>query len=395
MKKEREFSFGNLSWYLGILYTSGSLFIFGLAGCREGGLFLFLLFLGSLGFCVTAVYWAMILYRLWKFVIRESSKSGLKPSVGSPKTAVGRLFIPGYNFYWIFICFRGLSRGLTALASQRRISARLSTGFATTICVFCLLGCIPFVNFIAAPIATFILLPVYVFKIATFARNIRVYAETGKDLFVAHGVTCRKMASARTFVDIFPKAPPKYPVVIRIIVLALILEVYVHFFAFVLTCWGFRVAFMISVMLAGLLVNVSQSFKSTLLIIGSWTVASGIVGIGGSFMLASYYGDSWILHMGLWRGSLFYGAFFMALLFLMIRIAGVRWWGIFLAYIASFILYSLTGEFLFRIPEFWRPGVFYVLLGLGLMTAALYSAFYFHMRLIVEDGLLKEKNFAF
>ena len=327
MKKEKEFLFVNLPRYLGILYTSVSLFILGLAGCREGsGLFSFLLFVGSLGLLVSTVYWAMILYRLWKFVITELSKSGLTPSVGSPGTAVGRLFIPVYNFYWIFICFRGLSRDLTTLASKRGISAKLSTGFATTVCIFCICGCVPFINFIAAPITTIIFLPVYIFKIATFARNLRVYAETGKDLFVAHRVTRQKMALARTFVDIFPKAPSQYPLVVRIIVLALIGAGYMYFFVFIVNRLGFRSAFMAAILLSGMLTFTSQCFKSAFFIIGSWIVASGMAGVGGSFMLASYYGSSWILHTGLWGVALFYGAFFIGLLFLMIRLAGVRWW---------------------------------------------------------------------
>ena len=53
---------------------------------------------------------------------------------------------------------------------------------------------------------------------------------------------------------------------------------------------GFRIAFMAAILLSGLLMFLSQRFKSRLLIILNWFAASGIAGVEGSFMLASYSG---------------------------------------------------------------------------------------------------------
>ena len=394
MCKINKFSFVNMSLYLSILYISTFLFILGFLGAHyePGAISSFVIFIGSLGLIITSVYWAMTLYRLWEFIFDESSKAGLKPSVDSPKSAVWKLFIPGYNFYWIFICFRGLSHDLTILASKRGLSARLSTGFANTVCIFCILGCIPLVNFIAMPITTMILMPLYIFKITTFARNLKIHVETGKDLFVAHEATCKNMPIIRAFIDIFPKTSSKNTMAVVLIVLA-VWAAYVNFFVFLSGRMGFRDALLALMILSGIHIFTSHRFKSALLIIGSWIVASGMAGVCGSFILSSYYdGTSWTLQMILWAGSFLYGLIFTGMLFLIISIAGIRWWGIFSTYIAAFILYSLVGKFIFKSPGFFMPGIFSVLLGFSFVASALYSSFYFYIRTIIENELLKDEN---
>ncbi len=77
--------------------------------------------------CVCAValtFWAMFHYRLW--CILPSSVAEIKPNV-----AVGFLFIPFFNCYWVFKSYLGISRGLNRLADDHGLPGmRTNTGLA-------------------------------------------------------------------------------------------------------------------------------------------------------------------------------------------------------------------------------------------------------------------------
>ena len=89
--------------------------------------------LDLLGFCIAVVAiitWAMFHYHLW----------GLLPSQyadTTPGKAVGFLFIPFYNCYWVFRSFVGVNRGLNRLADAHQLSgSRANLGLAVANGVF-------------------------------------------------------------------------------------------------------------------------------------------------------------------------------------------------------------------------------------------------------------------
>lgn len=54
-------------------------------------------------------------------------------------TAIGYLFIPFYNFYWIFMFWRRLARRINFQFKLRGLNSPVSLGLATTVCVLALI----------------------------------------------------------------------------------------------------------------------------------------------------------------------------------------------------------------------------------------------------------------
>ncbi|MDO5113486.1 MAG: DUF4339 domain-containing protein [Planctomycetia bacterium] len=95
-----------------------------------------LLCLGLIVFNVVCHY--MLLYNLWKIIPRSIART-------TPGKAVGFLFIPLFNLYWIFIAYYVLSKQLNAVSTQKGLPPMLSPEFAL---VTCILSIIPQLNFI-------------------------------------------------------------------------------------------------------------------------------------------------------------------------------------------------------------------------------------------------------
>ncbi len=69
--------------------------------------------------------WLVFHYQLWALIPAEHAET-------TPGRAVGFLFIPFYNFYWVFQSCVGVARSLNRLAESRGFDMRkASTGFAT------------------------------------------------------------------------------------------------------------------------------------------------------------------------------------------------------------------------------------------------------------------------
>ncbi|MFA5259818.1 MAG: hypothetical protein WC450_01160 [Candidatus Omnitrophota bacterium] len=394
MGTNKDFSLGSMKMYMDFLYIGAFLFVIGFMGQLDGSRgFSILVVLGSLGLLAAAICLAVRLHRLWAFVIDASLASGLKPSIASPGIAVGRLFIPVYQFYWIFVCLRGLSKDLSALAAQSGLSVRVSTVLGTAVSLGCLLGCIPFLNFFFAPVTTLILWPIFLDKISSFARNLKIYGETGKNLFIAGDMARKKMILARNYGDLFPEARTSYPLMGNIIVLVLIGVGCYVLSAELLRIWGRQVSFFMPGLLAGMIVYAGQRLKSPLLSIGTWVILSSAAGVNVSLMLSSYYGDGWILRGGFITGIFLYGLFFIGLLSLTIRLWGVRWWGIFLVYVSSFFLFSFIGEFIYG-AKIYTAGIgrIYAFLDFVALTTALDIVFYLNTRMKIEEKLLRDGN---
>jgi hypothetical protein len=68
--------------------------------------------------------WLVFHYQLWSMIPKEHAET-------TPWRAVGFLFIPFYNFAWIFTSCVGLQRSLNAYASSRNLQRVAAPGLAT------------------------------------------------------------------------------------------------------------------------------------------------------------------------------------------------------------------------------------------------------------------------
>lgn len=91
-----------------------------LSGDRDAQVALILSLPFSISFGVLNL---IFLYRLWLMV--QKSNLGIKKP--TPGKAVGFMFIPFFNIYWLFIAYRNLSLHLNSLTKYNKISVKLVT----------------------------------------------------------------------------------------------------------------------------------------------------------------------------------------------------------------------------------------------------------------------------
>jgi hypothetical protein len=153
--------------YLVLLYLGLLLLIIGIPILADGNEDESLpwLITGVLLTVAGSVLMLIMFYRFWDFVIRAMKASGLTPSIETPGKAIGYLFIPFYNFYWIFQTFGKLPKDLNALATSGNIPDRLPEHLGNTIAVLVLVGVIPYVGYVTSFISAYIMLPVFIRKI--------------------------------------------------------------------------------------------------------------------------------------------------------------------------------------------------------------------------------------
>lgn len=83
------------------------------------------------------VSYCVLLYRAWNQIQDARPRT-------TPGLAVGLLFVPLFNFYWIFVAVYGLSQELNKYAAQRSIQEpRVAEGLALTTCILLICTIIP------------------------------------------------------------------------------------------------------------------------------------------------------------------------------------------------------------------------------------------------------------
>jgi hypothetical protein len=75
------------------------------------------LLLGELALLYSAAVSAVLWYRAWQAVQDGHARTG-------PGKAIGLLFVPFYNFYWVFEAYWGFARDCNALFERRRVKSR-------------------------------------------------------------------------------------------------------------------------------------------------------------------------------------------------------------------------------------------------------------------------------
>lgn len=88
------------------------------------------------------VFKLMFVYKAWNQIQDGRART-------SGGKAVGFIFIPFYNLYWIFVAFVGLTEDINRYMNQREIHGpRCSPGLAITSCIFLLLTIIPYLGLV-------------------------------------------------------------------------------------------------------------------------------------------------------------------------------------------------------------------------------------------------------
>lgn len=150
--------FGNVGFYASMLIIGLTLMLIGIVALifaeRSYGSETVLIIMGIITFVgfivltIAEIYFFVLLYRVWKFAINESHRHNLAPSIDAPGKAVGFLFIPFFNLYWMFLAYGKLPKDLNAIARAKNIDGPVSEGLGITLPIFCLLCGIPFLGYI-------------------------------------------------------------------------------------------------------------------------------------------------------------------------------------------------------------------------------------------------------
>ena len=96
---------------------------------------------GIIGLIASAVYQFMLIYKLWSLIPRERAET-------TPGKAIGFLFIPFFNLYWIFVAIHGLAKGLNNELRSVAPGKQVSEGLSLTFCILSIVNIIPYVNLI-------------------------------------------------------------------------------------------------------------------------------------------------------------------------------------------------------------------------------------------------------
>ena len=88
------------------------------------------------------IYHYVALYRCWDVLQGSTART-------TPGSAIGRLFIPFYNIYWIFVAYKGLAEDANRFAETYGLKSRISTGLSLAVSISMI---IPYVNLIITPI---------------------------------------------------------------------------------------------------------------------------------------------------------------------------------------------------------------------------------------------------
>lgn len=97
----------------------------------------------------------LLLYKGWEVVPDNSKRL-------SAWKAVGQLFIPLFNFYWIFVGIKGLPKELNDYIARNQVATPLvSEQLALWICILSLCVFVPFIGWYLCPLAVFILVIIF------------------------------------------------------------------------------------------------------------------------------------------------------------------------------------------------------------------------------------------
>ena len=164
----------------------------GMGNAKREPLLMSLLSLAVLGlfqFAVTSIICVcLMLYKMWDSINDGHARA-------TPGKAVGFLFIPFFNLYWIFQAWGGFPADYNAYVDRYQLPApHLSPGIYTAYPILILLSAIPFLGIVIAIIGTFVFLAI-VSKTCN-AINLLEAAKQEPDRLVSYAPLQNQMTAA-------------------------------------------------------------------------------------------------------------------------------------------------------------------------------------------------------
>jgi hypothetical protein len=136
---------------------------------KEGLGMAVLLFLGSAWGFAGVVFWLVFTYKMWASIQDGRART-------SPCRAVGFLFIPFYNFYWIFQAFWGFARDFNAFIARYSLKvAPLSPSLFGAYAVLTLAQLLPSIGVVFA-VANYLVMLAVVSKVADAVNSLPLQA---------------------------------------------------------------------------------------------------------------------------------------------------------------------------------------------------------------------------
>ena len=106
---------------------------------------LILLGMGGLLIVYGAAVMCAFIYRMWAAIQDGHART-------SPGRALGFLFIPIYQFYWVFQAFRGFAKDFNSYAARHSLNVpRLSPGLFTAYAILCIVAMLPWLDVLLSP----------------------------------------------------------------------------------------------------------------------------------------------------------------------------------------------------------------------------------------------------
>ena len=116
------------------------------------GVVLTIVIIGIFALIAAVVLQYIMLYRYWKLIQDGHARC-------TPGTAVGFLFIPFFNLYWVFRAIHGLALDMNQYCGQRGIATRgIPEGLALAMCILVIVSIIPYLGLIAG-LANMVIIP--------------------------------------------------------------------------------------------------------------------------------------------------------------------------------------------------------------------------------------------
>lgn len=140
----------------GIILLVVAVFLFFLAGVFTGhfpnfsdtsmgtlAIGIVLILLGCAAVLFSTSIWCILLYRAWEAIDDGNART-------TPGKAVGLLFIPFFNFYWIFVAWYGFAQDYNRYIERHGVSARkLEESLFLACSILSIFGMIPFIDYVA------------------------------------------------------------------------------------------------------------------------------------------------------------------------------------------------------------------------------------------------------
>jgi len=360
--KESTNDFGGLRFYLADLYIGAVLLALGLVRYNYGsrGLGIIMVGLGLILLIISMIIFYIRLFQIWRFIINTSPSAGLKPSVETPARAVGYLFIPLFNLYWIFLAVGRLPRDLNALAKYLGIPGRVYSGIGLAIAIITIISMIPFIGGVTGAANGLMLIPIFLSSSIRLCREAKekISASGGSDVAAP---VLPEMPETRNFLELFNNSRSgfRWGVLIAFIVsyifslLAIILAMFPGIVVLNGPFFQFLLGQTFMGALAGILFIIVCSYvKKIWLLPAMWGLLSILLAIcdmclsrlinleGPIRMFLHIYPDFHI-SANMLTSNFLWGFAFMASLILAVRFWGMRAWSLATGLMAICLIFNI------------------------------------------------------